>query len=99
MKIIAQPKGTGKTTDLIKLSAETKTNIVCMDSKRVLQVQNQAKKLKIDIPHVMSWRDFIFSKDDNKGKSILLDNADDILRNLCYPAKLEAITMTTDDEK
>lgn len=97
MKKILKPKGKGKTTELIKLSAETKINIVCTDSKRVLQVQNQAKKLKIDIPHVMSLRDFMFSKDDNKGKSILLDNADDALEYFCYPAKLGAITMTTDD--
>jgi flagellar biosynthesis GTPase FlhF len=97
MKKILKPKGTGKTTDLIKLSAETKINIVCLDSERVLQVQKQAKTLKIDIPKVMSWKDFIYSKDDNKGKSILIDNADDILQNLCYPIKLEAITLTTDD--
>jgi hypothetical protein len=97
MKKILKTKGSGKTTDLIKLSAETKINIVCMDSKRVLQVNKQAEKLKFKIPHVMSWRDFIFSKDDNKGKSILLDDAEDILQNLCYPAKIEAITLTINE--
>lgn len=106
MKKIIKRKGSGKTIELIKLSAENNSIIICSDYQRVLHVQKMAKDLGLEVKGVISWDDFMYRRDDMRdsmrasmrASSILIDNVDDILQNLCSPAKIEAITMTKDDE-
>lgn len=97
MKKILKPARSGKTVELIKLSAANKSIIICSNYQRVLQVQKMAKDLKLDVKNVISWNEFLYRKDSMRGINIVLDNVDEILGVLCEPAKIDAITMTTND--
>ena len=99
MKIIVQARATNKTTTLIYISAEKEAIIICNTHNEVVAILKQAYLLKLSIPEPMTFGEFIHSKGSMRGRSILFDNADILLKNLCKGAKLEAITLTTDDEK
>ena len=93
MKIIAKGRGQGKTTELIKISADKQIPIVC-DTSSVQYIIDKAKEMNLKIPqpltvqqlNMIQWRD----------KSILVDNAELILQNK-LGHKIEAVSINTDD--
>ena len=93
MKIIARNRSKGKTTELIKISAEKQIPIVC-DTSSVQYIIDKAKEMNLKIPqpltvqqlNMIQWRD----------KSILVDNAELILQNK-LGHKIEAISISTND--
>lgn len=75
MNIIYKPRGAGKTTELVKMSAATGIPIVCLHPRYVLCVAND---LSLDIPAPIAVKDYVpFSKE-----KILVDNAEHILQHL-----------------
>jgi hypothetical protein len=93
MKIIAKGRGKGKTTELIKMSAEKQIPIVCFYREEARHIEEQAKQMGLEIPKPVSNLDYLEEKDT----SILIDNADIVLRNKFSGHPIEAITITTND--
>lgn len=87
MKIIYKSRGTGKTTELVKLSASTQIPIICINSKYVIEV---AKELGLTIPQPISIKDYKpFSNE-----KILVDDAEHVLAHLI--GKIECATLSKD---
>ena len=93
MEIIIKPPCTGKTTELIKKSAETWTYIVTADRNRADHVAKMAKDMGIDIPHPIGFNDFLECRMRTPVKEVLIDDADDCLRYLFGRVNISAITM------
>lgn len=94
MKKIIKPKGTGKTTELIKLSHDTWTYILVTDSGRQRFLSKLAKELKIDIPYPVTVLELEHSRSGLCHlKNILIDDADDVLEELLGSLNIAAITM------
>ena len=49
----------GKVSEAIKSSKETRKPIICPDLKRVEEIIEQAKKLKIDIPKPKTMKEYL----------------------------------------
>ncbi|MBP1548706.1 MAG: hypothetical protein J6A05_01775, partial [Oscillospiraceae bacterium] len=95
MKIIYREANSGKTLELIKLSAETRTYIICLNRKRVDEIVRIANKNNIYIPFPLTLEEFLGHRFyGTRIESVLIDNADEIIRALFRPLNVEAITMT-----
>lgn len=85
MKIIYKSRGTGKTTELVKLSASTQTPIICINPRYISDV---AKELGLIIPQPISIKDYKpFSNE-----KILVDDAEYVLSHLI--GKIECMTIS-----
>ena len=85
MKVIYKPRGTGKTTELVKLSATMQIPIICISPEHICEV---AKELGMTIPQPISVRDYKpFSNE-----KILVDDAEYVLSHLI--GKIECMTIS-----
>lgn len=84
MKIIYKSRGTGKTTELVKMSAKTGFPIVCMDTRHIYSV---AKEIGLDIPKPIAIRDYKSSSCEK----ILVDDAEYVLQH--FLGKVECMTI------
>lgn len=95
MKKIIKPRGKGKTTELIKLSAKTNTYILVRDRKRQRRVAELADSMNINIPYPVTLDDYM--RTQFRGSfinHILIDDADDILQRFFNTVVIDAITIT-----
>jgi hypothetical protein len=96
MKIIAKGRGKGKTTELIKMSAEKQIPIVCATSAQCKNIVDRANGMKLKIPNPIKCTDL-------KGRNgkVLIDDCDFVMKNIFCNAlhgiDIEAITMSSDD--
>lgn len=99
MEIIVSGRHCGKTTELIKRSAETGTYILVGNRNRQKQLADQARGMGInDMPYPVTLEDFRRNK--FKGsyiKKIMIDDVDDIIRDMFSPLEIDAITLTKND--
>ena len=95
MKIIAKPARTGKTHELIKLSAETGDYIVCKSLHEANGIQCIAMDLGLKIPLPITYREFIAGDYSPNIKGLLIDNVDRIVQYMARPtATINAITLS-----
>ena len=95
---IFRPRQLGKSTELIKISAETGHYIVTANRIRAKVLFEQAQKLGYNIPNPFTVEDYLRSR-KLKGsfiKNILIDDADAVLQAVFDTVRIEAITMTYD---
>ena len=96
MKIIAKPVGTGKTKELIKLSLETKTPILCQSQREAHSIIRKSLAYFGEIPFTLQYDDL----KNHKG-SILIDNAEKLLEwdlaRYNPDIKIAAITLSTEN--
>lgn len=99
MKMILKGRGEGKTTELVKLSAETGYPIVTHSVGHNEVIKTRAKELKINIPKPIHFKQL----DSLRGmhiSGVLVDDADMLLSSLIYQAcraRIGAIAMSVDD--
>jgi len=94
MKVISRPRGMGKTTELIKMSAKENQYIVCSTYNDCTRVFRQAQSLGLDIPFPITFDEFIRREYYGKGiKGFLIDNADLLLQHMSS-VPIEAVTIT-----
>jgi hypothetical protein len=94
MEKIIMKRGYGKTTQLIKKSAETKNYIVCRNSDEAREIQCKAMKLGLDIPFPITYTEFIEKKYCGKNiNGFLIDNVD-ILLEFISNVPVNAITLS-----
>lgn len=95
MEKIIKPRQTGKTTDLIKISAEKGTYILTANRNRAVCVFNMAQEQNRNIPFpVTLWE---YQRSEFRGSfinHILIDDADAVLQELFKTIQIDALTMT-----
>ena len=99
MKVILKKRHEGKTTELVKMSAETHTYILTLNRKRVEEICRVADELGLHIPYPVTLEEYYRTK--FRGSfitEILIDDADDILREIFNDVKINVVTMTQEDE-
>lgn len=98
MKVIARPRGGGKTTEVIKLSAESGAYIVCHNIHEVERVAALAKELGLDINYPITSNEFIHHSDGSPfvRKPVIIDNIELFLEyTMRYP--IGTITVSIDE--
>jgi len=94
MKIIYKSRGSGKTTDLIKLSAENGGYIVCHTKKEATRISRTAEKMNLSIPFPMTYMEFIENRYYAPNvKTVYIDNVDLFFESISK-VEIGAITLT-----
>lgn len=99
-EIIYGEGGTGKTTELIKRSAESGIYIVVADRKRAEILVEQAEDMKLYIPFPVTLQEWLRSSNRFHGSSIrrdglLIDDIDEVIKELFFPIEIKAVTLRT----
>ncbi len=96
MKIIIKGKGEGKTTDLIRMSHELFYYIICHSRDEASRIFIKAQSMGLDIPHPLTFDEFIIGEFYAKGiRGFLIDNVELLLAHLARGVEIGAITITT----
>jgi hypothetical protein len=97
MKKIIGNRNTGKTTELIKMSAEKGFYIVCKNQSEASNIAIKALDLDLQIPFPITYEEFINKDYYPRGiRGFLIDNVEMLLLRLTN-VNIEAITMNIDD--
>lgn len=95
MKVIYKPRQSGKTMDLIRMSANTDKVIVCSNQTNRENIQNKAEILGLNIPEPITYSQFVQGEYRSKKISkFLIDDAEYLLEILGGVIGVEAITLT-----
>lgn len=105
MKKIIGGRGTGKSTELIRRSADTGKYIVVSTKRRAEHLFKQAKDMGITIPYPVTWDEI---KTRNKkvelncsygslSLGILIDDVEDLLRHIFIGIPIEGMTLMNND--
>lgn len=100
MNIIYKSRGKGKTTELIKMSAEKNLYILVADRNRQREVFNLARDLNLNIPFPITVEDYF--RDKLRGSfinTILIDDADYVLQQIFNTVVIDTITITDKENK
>lgn len=92
MMCLVGGRQSGKTRKLIELSSELNAAIVVSSHLRARQIEKQAADLGIDIPKPKVAHTCAFSSRGRKEKTVLVDEAADILRD-AIGASVEVATI------
>jgi hypothetical protein len=83
METLIISRGKGKTTELIKKSAETGNYIVCHSLDEANRIQSKAQDMGLKIPLPITYDEFLKKRYYGKGiGGFLIDNADMFLQSL-----------------
>lgn len=96
MKLIVTPAGVGRSTELIKRSAETGTYIVVSTHSRALMLADMARQMGLPIPFPITWNEVYMMKrnaDFSRLKSVYVDDIDDLLNTIFSGVRVELATM------
>ena len=96
MKVIAKPRGTGKTRELFALAAQ--------NNGQVLTTNKRAMRAKADNYgwydlSILDWNDLLYGEYD-KNKPLYIDNAEDVFAELLdndFELKLEGLNVNLED--
>ena len=91
MKIIVRGRQGGKTTEMIRLAAETHAYIVCTDQRRARQIAQQARDMGLSIPFPLTaseWQKHHYHPPGVRG--IMFDDLDRIIQDLSAVPALAA---------
>lgn len=99
-EILVGKSGTGKTSELIKRSAESGIYILVANRTRAEILVKQATDMKIYMPFPVTLQEWLSSSDRFRGSSIyrdglLIDDIDDVIRELFLPIEIKAVTLRT----
>ena len=100
MEVILRGRGDGKTTKLVKISADKRYTIVCIEQHNIALTLEIAERLGLDIPKPITFQEFLDKRYKGRGNRIrgfLIDNADILLQSLSSDCPIYAVTMTKDD--
>ena len=78
MKIISLPRGMGKTTKLMKISAESGASIVCRNLQTAKAIAEEAERLKLKIPFPATYHSVL------KGGALSLDTREVLVDDVDY---------------
>jgi hypothetical protein len=97
VKVVAQPRQSGKTAELIRESAERFVYIVCFDRREADRVWRTSLQMKLDIPNPITWEDFLEKRYHAPGiRGFLFDNLDAMILRMAGGIPIHTVTLTTD---
>lgn len=99
MKVIHWPRAAGRTTKLIKESAEHQYHIICMNMTECKRIEKEAERMGVEIPHPIAFHEFIDCTGRMVGlrpKGLLIDNADFLLQQFARDIPIKTIVITDD---
>lgn len=79
MKIWNRPRGSGKTTRMLYASEYTGKNILVSTKQRAEQLEFEAHKLHLHIPHIICVNEFLDRSITKCSQDIIIDEAFDVL--------------------
>jgi len=97
MKVIHWPRASGRTTKVIKESAEHKYHIICMNMNERSRIVEEAERMGLEIPKPITFHEFIEWKGRLAGlrpKGFLIDNADFLLQQMARDIPIKTIVIT-----
>jgi hypothetical protein len=99
MKIIAMERQQGKTTELVKMSAQSGDYIVTKDHSTARYTVEIARKLGLNIPFPLTFDEFIRREWNGRFvNGFLIDDAELLLLYMLYIEKpIHAMTISTGD--
>lgn len=101
MELIIRGRRNGKTAELIKRSAATRTYILTTTELRARNIFAQARNMGLDIPFPVTIDDY-FSSHGFAGsyiKKVYMDDEDEVLRHIFNRVEIEAVTITDETER
>lgn len=96
MKLIIWNRWSGKTTELIKIAAETGQIILCSDPYRVKNIKFLAKKMDLEISCPITLKE-INSVVCKNGKWLLVDDLEEILNSLLWYFWVDTVAINSQD--
>ncbi|EIT85931.1 replicase domain protein [Fictibacillus macauensis ZFHKF-1] len=96
MKLIYGDRGSGKTTELIKIAHERGLYIVCFDERRAMQISRLARSLEMDIRYPITVDELPLQRGVFI-KEVLVDDMEDVLARMLRK-NISAATITKEDE-
>lgn len=79
MKIWNKPRGSGKTIRMLYASEYTGKNILVATKERANQLEFEAHRLHLDIPHIICVNEFLDRHITRCSQDIIVDEAFDVL--------------------
>ena len=80
--IIIGGRGSGKTTKLIRMSAENNIYIVCLDRRRALNIAAMAREMGLTIPFPITVEELPITRKSSWFTEVYVDDADQVLERL-----------------
>lgn len=97
MKLIHTGRGMGKTTKLIRYSAESGDYIITFNHNSARRIFEMAQKLKLEIPFPLTYQEYLGQHYAGKRISgFLLDDVDLFLQYTSRGVPIHAITITAE---
>lgn len=98
MKVITRPRQGGKTTEVIKLASRTYAYIICPDRQQVQHVASLARKMGVDIPFPLTWREFLEKQYYGAGikGGFVIDNLDMCLQQMT-PVEIHGVSLNASE--
>lgn len=98
MDIIMDYRQTGKTTELIKMSAEKNEYILVANRQRASEVQRMAQNMGLNILYPITLHEYLDTRMRGSFiKNILIDDADLILQEIFNTVTIDCITMSKEN--
>ena len=95
MDVITAYRGSGKTRQLIKRAAKTKSTIVCAHFANKSHIEMEAKEMGLSIPVPILFSEFIAGGGTRKNaRSYMIDDLEDCLKQLSKGLAIEAIVIS-----
>lgn len=99
-KVIVGDRRSGKSSELIRLSASKGIYILVSNKKRAHALAAQAREMGINIPFPVTLHEWLQSSTRFHGSVIrrdglLIDDIDAVIRELFSPININAVTITT----
>lgn len=95
MKLIIGARRAGKTTRLIRESAEKSYYIVCDSEREARLISEQARSLGLDIPFPLTYREFVEGRYNVRGiKGFLIDELEFLLQFLSPRVPIASVVIT-----
>ena len=80
--IIIGGRGAGKTTELIRMSAENNIYIVCLDRQRALHIASAAREMGLTIPFPITVAELPIKRNHSWINEVYVDDADQLLERM-----------------
>lgn len=100
MKILAWPRQSGRTSEIIKMCAEEGGYIVTRNTETAYKIRKQARIMGLNIPSPLSYKEFVDKKYYAHGvEKFYIDDVEALLSYIAPAVKIEAVTLCCDSHE
>lgn len=100
MKIIAWPRQSGRTSEIIKMCADKGGYIVTRNIETAYEIRERARKMGLIIPFPLSYKEFVDKKYYSRAvEKFYIDDIEALLYYIAPAVKIEAITICHDSHE